>query len=148
LIQPIYELDLKKKFIFNTDDFIRRCDDTDFDFETVLKELKELNQELGIGALKIVPKISTYLSEIRLAQKLNEITECKIRLYMLEGFNFAQRDLFSASDPFLVIKVDGKVEFDEEKNYQIDEPNPKFYKTYEITRNFPGCPRIDIIAYD
>ena len=49
---------------------------------------------------------------------------------MLEGFNFAQRDLFSASDPFLVIKVDGKVEFDEEKNYQIDEPNPKFYKTY------------------
>tara|TARA_B110000285_G_scaffold139762_1_gene156426 strand:+ start:845 stop:1135 length:291 start_codon:yes stop_codon:yes gene_type:complete len=67
---------------------------------------------------------------------------------MLEGFNFAQRDLFSASDPFLVIKVDGKVNFDEEKNYQIDEPNPKFYKTYEITRNFPGCPRIDIIAYD
>ena len=30
----------------------------------------------------------------------------------------------------------------------MDEPNPKFYKCYEITRNFPGCPRIDIIAYD
>ena len=38
--------------------------------------------------------------------------------------------------------------FDEEKNYQLDEPNPKFYKCYEITKNFPGCPRIDIIAYD
>jgi hypothetical protein len=67
--------------------------------------------------LKIVPKISSYLSEIRLAQKLNEITECKIRLYLLEGYNFAQRDLFSASDPFLVIKVDGKVMFNEEENY-------------------------------
>jgi hypothetical protein len=48
-----------------------------------------LVNELGIGALHIVPKISSYLSEIRLAQKLNEITECKIRLYILEGFNFA-----------------------------------------------------------
>ena len=67
MIQPIYELDLKKKFDFNVDDFIRRCDDTDYDFEEVLKELKDFNQELGIGALKITPKISTYLSEIRLA---------------------------------------------------------------------------------
>lgn len=51
--------------------------------------MKVLNQELGIGSLKATPKISTYLSEIRLAQKLNEITDCKIRLYILEGYNFA-----------------------------------------------------------
>jgi hypothetical protein len=60
-------LDLKKKFEFDNDDFIRRCDETDFDFKTCLKLLKTLNQELGIGSLKITPKISTYLSEIRLA---------------------------------------------------------------------------------
>jgi len=68
---------------------LRRCDDLDYDFETTLVTLKHLMNELGIGALKIVPKIATYLSEIRLAQKLNEITECKIRIYVLEGFNFA-----------------------------------------------------------
>lgn len=27
LIQPIYELDLKKTFDFDVNDFIRRCDD-------------------------------------------------------------------------------------------------------------------------
>lgn len=89
LCQPIYELDLKKKFDFNVDEFLRRCDEQDFDFETCLMDLKKLNNELGIGSLKIVPKIATYLSEIRLAQKLNEITECKIRLFILEGYNFA-----------------------------------------------------------
>lgn len=67
LIQPIYELDMKKKFTFNVDEFLRRCDDSDFDYATCLKDLKALNQELGIGSLKIVPKISSYLSEIRLA---------------------------------------------------------------------------------
>lgn len=35
---------------------------------------------------------------------------------MLEGYNFAQRDLFSASDPFLILKA-GKDEFNEEENY-------------------------------
>lgn len=35
---------------------------------------------------------------------------------MLEGFNMAKRDLFSDSDPFLIIKC-GKDEFNEEKNY-------------------------------
>jgi hypothetical protein len=67
LIQPIYELDLKKKFDFNVDEFLRNCDDIDYDFATTLKKLKVLNNDLGIGALKITPKISNYLSEIRLA---------------------------------------------------------------------------------
>ena len=68
---------------------MRNCDELDYDYATNLSNLKNLNNDLGIGALKIVPKISSYLSEIRLAQKLNEITECKIRIYVLEGFNFA-----------------------------------------------------------
>jgi len=68
---------------------LRNCDELDYDYATNLSNLKNLNNDLGIGALKIVPKISSYLSEIRLAQKLNEITECKIRLYVLEGYNFA-----------------------------------------------------------
>ena len=75
--------------LFDKDEFERRCDDLTYDYKTALKQLKDLNNELGVGALKIVPKISHYLYEMRMFKKLNEKTECKIRLYMLEGFNFA-----------------------------------------------------------
>lgn len=35
---------------------------------------------------------------------------------MIEGFNFAKRDLFSESDPYLIIRC-GKTEFNEVENY-------------------------------
>ena len=35
---------------------------------------------------------------------LNTLTKCKVRVYVIEGFNFAKRDIFSESDPYLVIK--------------------------------------------
>jgi len=43
-------------------------------------------------------------------------TKCKVRVYMIEGFNFAKKDLFSESDPYLILKC-GKDQFNEEKNY-------------------------------
>ena len=61
----------------------------------------------------------------------NEKTKAKVRLYVLEGFNFAKRDLLSESDPYLIVKC-GDSEFNERDNYQLDEPNPKFYKCYEF----------------
>lgn len=78
---------------------------------------------------------------------LNEKIECKIRMYVLEGMNFAKRDLLSESDPYLLIKC-GKIEFNEQQNYQLDEPNPKFYKCFEFMQRFPGAPVISISAYD
>ena len=35
---------------------------------------------------------------------------------MIEGYNFAQKDLFSASDPYLVVKC-GNKEYNERENY-------------------------------
>ena len=66
---------------------------------------------------------------------------------MLEGFNMAKRDLFSDSDPFLVVKC-GKDEFNEEENYQLDEPNPKFNKCYEFNMDFPGASPLEVWVYD
>jgi Ca2+-dependent lipid-binding protein len=66
---------------------------------------------------------------------------------LLEGFNFAQRDLFSASDPYMRITC-GNDKFDERDNYQIDEPNPKFFKVYDFNVGFPGSPVVVIEAYD
>jgi hypothetical protein len=42
----------------------------------------------------------------------------------------------------------GKKKYDETKNYQVDEPNPKFYKLYEFDVEFPGAPPLNIKAYD
>ena len=66
---------------------------------------------------------------------------------MVEGFDFAQRDIGSPSDPYLKI-VCGKKTFSEQDNYQLDEPNPKFHKSYDFEVTFPGAPPLDIHAYD
>lgn len=66
---------------------------------------------------------------------------------MLSGFNFAKRDLFSESDPFLILRCGDKV-YNEEDNYQIDQRDPDFYKAYEFNVTFPGAPVLYIEAYD
>lgn len=66
---------------------------------------------------------------------------------MLEGFDFAQRDIGSFSDPYLKIKCGAK-KFNERDNYQLDEPNPKFFKMYEFDAEFPGAAPIVIKALD
>ena len=66
---------------------------------------------------------------------------------MLEGFNFAKRDAFSESDPYLFIKC-GKTEFNEQKNYQLDTACPEFFKCYDFITDFPGAPVVEILAYD
>jgi Ca2+-dependent lipid-binding protein len=70
-----------------------------------------------------------------------------VRLYVLEGYDFAQRDIGSFSDPYLKIKC-GVNKFNERSNYQLDEPNPKFFKMYEFDADFPGAAPITIKAYD
>jgi len=66
---------------------------------------------------------------------------------MLEGFNFAKRDLFSDSDPYLKITC-GNTIVDERENYQIDNPNPTFFKSYDFDVGFPGSPVVVIEAFD
>ena len=78
---------------------------------------------------------------------LNTLTKCKVRLYVIEGFNFAKRDVFSESDPYILIKC-GKTQFSERDNYQIDNANPTFFKSYDFMVDFPGAPVLEIIAYD
>jgi hypothetical protein len=70
-----------------------------------------------------------------------------VRLYILEGFDFAQRDIGSFSDPYLVLRC-GKKEINERDHYLLDEPNPKFYKMYEFDNDFPGAYPLEIFAYD
>ena len=69
------------------------------------------------------------------------------RIYCIEGFNFAKKDLFSESDPYLIIKS-GKEVFNERANYQLDTSEPKFFKSYDFLYTFPGADVLIIESYD
>ena len=91
--------------------------------------------------------MAEYFFQSELAARLQEKVQCKVRVYMLSGFNFAKKDLFSESDPYLILKC-GETTFNERENYQLDKRDPDFYKCYEFTVTFPGAEIIHIEAYD
>ena len=84
--------------------------------DTALKNIRRVIEEAGLEKLNIFPLIDDIAFQGQLLKKLNEVQACKVKLYIIEGFNFAQRDLFSASDPYLKVKCGGKT-FDERENY-------------------------------
>ena len=74
-------------------------------------------------------------------------TKALVRVYMVEGFDFAQRDIGSFSDPYLKITC-GKNTANDRDNYQLDNPNPSFYKWFDFDVEFPGAPPLVIQAFD
>jgi hypothetical protein len=148
LVKPIYETETQQAFDQEVEAFLAHYEDEGQDVDVQLKRLKaHLHDKAGLGRLKIAEHISQFLFRQQLAARLNETTKCQVRFYIIEGFNFAQRDLFSASDPYLFIKC-GKIEFNEVKNYQLDTSEPEFHKCFEFVMDFPGAPPVEISAYD
>lgn len=70
-----------------------------------------------------------------------------IRLYVIEAEGLADRDDDSNSDPYLIVKL-GKVEYNDSKNYQLDNPNPTFNKCFEFTSSLPGASKLSIQLWD
>ena len=74
----------------------------DFDFELLnqnnagehFKALKKMCNDAGLGPLKINEVIANFMYKRSLGQRLQNVVKAKVRLYILEGFNFAQKDLF------------------------------------------------------
>lgn len=100
-----------------------------------------------MAQLKLSNFINQYVYDQFLSRQLQETKKARVRLYILDGHNFASKDRFSDSDPYLVIKC-GKHEFNERKNYQNNTKNPKFYKCYDFSMEFPSGSPVEIIAYD
>ena len=115
LVGSIYEAQLgpKKKFDFKWEDIRQRNN------KTALQKLNTYLVDAGVGSLKLDELMAEYIFSSSLAQRLNELVKCKARCYILEGFNFARRDLFSDSDPYLIVKCGNSV-FNEQKDYQLD----------------------------
>lgn len=119
LLKPIYECETKVEFDFNIADLLSLADDPEEDGKKLGKMIGKFEKILvkaGLAQLKIGDNIQSYFYDQQLQSKLNESTKCQIRLYIIEGFNFAQKDLFSLSDPYLVVKC-GSTYFNEQKNY-------------------------------
>lgn len=104
-------------------------------------------RELGLDHLNISKALTNLNSDEILKSALLKLEKCIVRFYAIEGFNMQSRDNGSDSDTYLKLICNGKV-FDERDNYQLDEPNPKFYKMYEFEAYFPGSSPLTIEVWD
>lgn len=120
---------------------------------TVLTEKEK--QEVDKSALN---KIKTTKSEIALPEAgplafpdvdFLKISNCTVRLYMIDAIGLADKDENSNSDPYLVLEM-GKTKYNEKAHYLKDEPNPKFLKCYEFPAVLPGAGllRIQVMDHD
>lgn len=102
---------------------------------------------LNLAHLDILTHVANIQSEDILKRQLLESTKCVVRLYVIEAFNLSSRDNGSASDPYLYLRCNNKT-VNERDKYQLDEPNPKFYKKYDFEGTFPGCSPLEIAVWD
>lgn len=96
-------------------------------------------KKCGLGPLRLDEFVANYKFASEMQERLATVAPAKARIYMLEGFNFAQKDLFSPSDPYLIVKC-GETENNERKDYQLDTSDPTFFKSYDFNISFPGAP--------
>ncbi len=110
-------------------------------------KFNHIMRDLGLSYLNLDNYLLETSFEERLSQMMLTKTKAMVRIYFIEGFSFAQRDIGSFSDPYLIVTC-GKKVYNDRDNYQLDEPNPKFYKSFVFDCEFPGAPPIQIQAFD
>jgi hypothetical protein len=94
---------------------------------------------LGINHLQITKHLADLESDETLKRLLLAKTKCIVRVYMISGYDLASRDNGGFSDPYLKLTLGTKT-YNEREIYQLDNPNPDFYKSYDFEAVFPGCP--------
>jgi Ca2+-dependent lipid-binding protein len=130
----------------------RKIEDFNLDLEKLdtmegRLELRQSLEPLQVNHLGIVKKLADIESDMILKRMLLKTSKMVVRVYMIEGFDLASRDIGGFSDPYLILKC-GKKVYNDRKNYILDEPNPKFCKHWDFETTFPGCPMLFIEAMD
>lgn len=94
--------------------------------------MRNLLIKLKIPDIKQLMDLFTVTNfDTTLLEMLKSPVQCIARLYLLEGFDFSSRDEGSFSDPYIVVKCGNKV-YNKRDDYQLDEPNPKFFEMFEF----------------
>ena len=78
--------------------------------------MRDKLKKCGLDKLKIHEYMANYNFAKQLSERLKTVVKAKARIYVLEGFNFAQKDLFSPSDPYLIVKCGDTIN-NERDNY-------------------------------
>jgi len=102
---------------------------------------------MAIDDPRLVEFLKDQASEEVIRRQLLTQTQASIQFYVLKCFDLASRDVGSFSDPYMVIRC-GKTVVDNRDEYQLDEPNPEFYKVYQFNGSFPGAPTLEIESWD
>ena len=92
LLSIIYEKETKKKWDVNLEKLFEKhsCQISSEEISSTFSRFKEcVNDRAGMSQLKIVENIGEYIAEQHMHKRMSETNKCKIRLYMIEGFNFA-----------------------------------------------------------
>lgn len=79
-------------------------------------KFNEMMNEIGLSQLHLGRFLNEWNSEDNINKLMLQKTKAIIRLYVIEGFNFSQRDIGSFSDPYLVITC-GKKVYNERNKY-------------------------------
>lgn len=70
--------------------------------------------------LTCTPKLVSFLELVTFQGEIKDLlsrkTDAIAHLYVIQGFEFASRDIGSPSDPYLYIRC-GDMEFNEQENY-------------------------------
>jgi len=92
----------------------RKINDFDLDLEKLETmegryQIKEQLDPLQVNHLNIVKILADIESDVILKRMLLKTTKCVVRIYMIEGFDLASRDIGGFSDPYLILKLGKKV---------------------------------------
>ena len=104
-------------------------------------------RDCDIDHLDIAGKLANLESDEILKRALLAQIKCIIRVYFISAFDLSSRDNGSPSDPYLYLLCNNKI-VNERDNYQLDEPNPDFYKSYDFEGTFPGSSPLQIDVWD
>ena len=86
-----------------------------FDLSCVESEESKVAFEEKLTKMGVrIPKVVTFLQDVALESMIREAlsrkTEAVVHLYLIQGYEFASRDIGSPSDPFLIITCGDQVE--------------------------------------
>mmetsp|Transcript_26559 Transcript_26559/g.23541 ORF Transcript_26559/g.23541 Transcript_26559/m.23541 type:complete len:243 (-) Transcript_26559:906-1634(-) len=134
----------------------KKLEDNSFSFSKLFKKKGESDYQL-VGYFKAMIELISEDDKLRYETKYSAITRklpekpiefkdqeflqrntCVCRLYIIEAGDLVDKDEDSNSDPYLRIRI-GKLDINEKKNWQDDEPNPKFHRFYEFPLVLPGA---------
>lgn len=147
IVRDIYYQKKQADFPFSKGQIEKMITQPNKDSKDKLMKIRDCIYDIGLKQSDVFPTIQDVIENNQLINILSKSTQCRLRVYFLEAYNLAQKDIMSPSDPYLIVKC-GKEMKDDRENYILDCSDPKFYKSFDFNIEFPGAPLLEIFVND